>query len=725
MKDVYEFKIVGMDCAEEIAALKHTLLPYVKNENYLLFDLLQGKLTVKNEALYFKQEIIERLIRKAGLKSEMWSAYKSNLHQPQPFLKKHIRALLTLISAIAVMVGFVLHGTDHGFINALVGKEDGGTTFPLYAKLSFSLAIITGGWFIFPKALYASKRLKPDMNLLMTIAVIGAVGINQWFEAATVTLLFSVALLLESWSVSRARGAIQALLSTVPNTANVICEHHGDVENKPIEEITVGQLLIVKPGEKIPLDGVVKQGETYVNQAPITGESMPVIKKVGDTVYAGCLNEDGSIDIKVSKTAQESTLARIIAQVEQAQANRATTEKWVEKFAKYYTPIMILLAVLIMLVPPLLFGGSWTQWIYEGLVILVIACPCALVISTPISIVAGLAAAARSGVLIKGGQYLEIPSKLTAIAFDKTGTITKGVPTIQRIIPVANYSEDFILQIASALENKSAHPLARAVLECANQRKLIIPGSRNVQAIKGKGVTGEVKNKAYWLGSHRFVHEHVSDRQLEDIHPDILQLETLGHSILVLGYEDIVCGVISIADAIKPEAPRMIQSLKANNMKTVLLTGDNEGTAKAINEQCQFNEVFSELLPHDKVQKIQELQAKGEMIGMVGDGINDSPALATANLGIAMGAMGSDAAIETADIALMNDDITKIPWLIMHSKRVLSIIKQNISFALVVKLCFIVLALNELATLWMAIGADIGASLIVIFNGLRLLRPKR
>lgn len=724
MRDVYEFKIVGMDCAEEIATLKHALLPYIKDENYLLFDLLQSKLTVKNEALSFQQKIIERLVKKTGLKAEIWSAYKDNLHQPQPFLKKHIRALLTLISAIAVMVGFILNGIDHGFMNALVGKKDGGTTFLVYAKLSFSLAIITGGWFIFPKALYACKRLKPDMNLLMTIAVLGALGINQWLEPAAVTLLFSVALLLESWSVRRASSAIQTLLSTVPITANVISRHRGNVRNTPVEEITVGQLLIVKPGEKIPLDGVVKQGETYVNQAPITGESMPVIKKIGDSVYAGSLNKDGCINIEVSKTAQDGTLARIIIQVEQAQKNRALTEMWVEKFAKYYTPLMILLASLIMLVPPLFLGGAWAQWIYEGLVILVIACPCALVISTPISIVAGLASAARSGVLIKGGQYLEIPSKLTILAFDKTGTITKGTPTIQRIIPISNCSQDFILQISSSLETKSTHPLARAVLAHAKQRQLNIPTSRNVQAIQGKGVTGEIENKIYWLGSYRFAHEHINDHQLENIHSDILQLETLGHSILVLGHEDIACGVISIADAIKPGAPELIQSLKEKQIKTVLLTGDNEGTAKAINEQCQFNTIYSELLPHNKVQKIQELQAKGEIVGMVGDGINDSPALATANLGIAMGAMGSDAAIETADIALMSDDITKIPWLIMHSKRVLRIIKQNISFALAVKLCFIVLALNELATLWMAIGADIGASLIVIFNGLRLLKPK-
>lgn len=724
MKNAYEFKIYGMDCVEEVSALKHTLLPYVKEEENLLFDLLQGKLTVKNEKQQFELERLARLIRQAGLKSDNWEDYKKNSHQSQPFIKKHVRALLTLVSAVAVIIGFILHGIDHGFVNALIGSKDSTGDFPLNAKVSFGIAIIAGGWFIFPKALYACKRLKPDMNLLMTIAVIGAIGINQWFEAATVTLLFSVALLLESWSVNKARGAIQALLSSVPNTANVICQHHGDIESKPVEVIAIGTILIVKPGEKIPLDGMITQGETYVNQAPITGESMPVMKKEGNNVYAGSINEDGSVEIKVSKTAQDSTLARIIAQVEQAQANRATTEKWVEKFAKYYTPLMILLAVLIMLVPPLFFGGNWSQWIYEGLVILVIACPCALVISTPISVVAGLASAARSGVLIKGGQYLEIPSKLTALAFDKTGTITKGAPMIQRIIPVSDYNEDVVLQIASALEKKSSHPLARAVLSCARQRELKIPDAKNVNAIKGKGVFGWVEGKYYWLGSHRFVHEKVNDQRLEDVHPDILQLEKQGHSILVLGYEDTVCGVISIADEIKPEAKATVQSLKANHINTVLLTGDNNGTAKAINEQCQFDQVYAELLPNDKVQRIQELQEKGEVVAMVGDGINDSPALATANLGIAMGAMGSDAAIETADIALMSDDIERLPWLIAHSKRVLAIIKQNISFALVVKFCFIVLALNELATLWMAIGADIGASLLVIFNGLRLLKAK-
>jgi Cd2+/Zn2+-exporting ATPase len=713
-----------MDCIEEVSVLKRTLLPYVREEECLLFDLLQGKLTIKDENHRFEQNHLVRLIHQAGLKSDSWDDYKKNMHQPKSFCKKHVRSILTVVSAVAIIVGFILHGFDHGFANALIGSKDSMGEFPLNAKVSFSIAIIAGGWFIFPKAFYACKRLKPDMNLLMTIAVIGAIGINQWFEAATVTLLFSVALLLESWSVNKARGAIQTLLSSVPNTANVVCKHHGGIENKPVEEIAIGTTLIIKAGEKIPLDGVITQGETYVNQAPITGESMPVMKNVGDMIYAGSINQDGSIEIQVSKTAQDSTLAHIIAQVEQAQANRASTEKWVEKFAKYYTPLMILLAVLIILVPPLFFAGNWSQWIYEGLVILVIACPCALVISTPISIVAGLASAARSGVLIKGGEYLEIPSRLTTIAFDKTGTITKGEPVIQRIIPIADCNENAVLQIASALEKKSSHPLARAVLSYAHQRELEIPDAINVQTIKGKGVFGWIKDKPYWLGSHRFVHEKVNDKLLEGVHNEILQLESQGHSILVLGCDNTVCGVISIADEVKPAAKAMIQSLKSSHINTVLLTGDNKGTANAINEQCQFDEVYSELLPSDKVQKIQLLQAKGEVVGMVGDGINDSPALASANLGIAMGAMGSDAAIETADIALMSDDIERLPWLIAHSKRVLAIIKQNISFALIVKLCFIVLALNELATLWMAIGADIGASLLVIFNGLRLLKAK-
>ncbi|GMU91702.1 MAG: hypothetical protein AMXMBFR4_07600 [Candidatus Hydrogenedentota bacterium] len=556
----------------------------------------------------------------------------------------------------------------------------------------------------------------------MTIAVIGAALLGEWFEAATVTFLFAFALLLESWSVDRARHAIRSLMEWSPAKARVRCGHDGFLEERPIEKVALGAIVVVRPGERIPLDGVVCSGSTTVNQAPITGESREVGKGVGDSVFAGTINNEGSIEFRVTREASDTALARIIRMVEEAQGRRARSEQWVERFARYYTPAMMALAAGIAVVPPL-FVGDWNRWFYEALVLLVIACPCALVISTPVSIVAGLAAAARKGVLIKGGLFLESAARIRAVALDKTGTLTTGRPEVQHVVPLNDHSPTELLERAAAIEVHSEHPIAHAIVNHAIQHHVSITRAENFISLRGRGAEATWNGRPFWLGSHRMLHElGVNDTEF---HESASKLEDEGHSLVVVGNDDHICGFISVADSVRPGARDALSALKSAGVSHVrMLTGDNEGTAQAVARATGVDAYEAELMPEDKVTAVGALVRKFEHVAMVGDGVNDAPAMAAASLGIAMGAAGSDAAIETADIALMSDDLSKLPWLIGHARRTLRTIQQNIAFALGVKAIFVALALLGHATLWMAIAADMGASLLVIFNALRLLQTK-
>jgi Cd2+/Zn2+-exporting ATPase len=720
------YKVYGLDCIEEVRIIKEALSSTV-DDNDLSFDLLNGKLTIQNPSNKYTQETIEPLFKKTGMRTIPWENYITNT-QKDGFFAAHGRLISTSLGALFLIIGFLNHAWFHDFYDALAGSDKSFESLHQYPPMTiilYIISIISGGWYVFPKALAAVRRLSADMNLLMVVAVVGAASINQWLEAASVTTLFSLALLLESWSIGKARKAIQRLMQLTPDKAHVYCCSHKSFEAKELDEVSVGSTILVKPGEKIPLDGEVLKGEPYINEAPITGESLSVCKQEGDMVYAGSINGNTRFEFKSTKLATDTTLARIITMIQEAQSKRAKSERWVEKFARYYTPIMMCLAILIAVLPPLILGQGWTQWFYEGLVILVIACPCALVISTPVSIVAGLNAAARNGILVKGGNYLEIPASIKAIAFDKTGTLTKGQPVIQRIIALNGHSEEQLLGIAASLEANTDHPLAQAILAKAEQQAINFTHAEKFKVIEGKGAEGTIDGEYYWIGSHRFLHELFPNNENERVHNAALNLEDEGHSLVIIGTKEHVCGVISIADELKLEAPNVVQELHDLHIKHVtMLTGDNNGTAQAIANKLKLNDYFSELLPEDKVTKIKELKHKFEKVAMVGDGINDAPAMATSSLAIAMGAMGSDAAIETADIALMTDDIKQIPRLIKHSKRVLHIIKQNISFSLAIKLVFIILAMLDMATLWIAIAADMGASLLVIFNALRLLKMK-
>jgi Cd2+/Zn2+-exporting ATPase len=713
------FRIQELDCAEECNLLRKALQGKAGIER-LDFDVINGEMTVTYDSNVTDSEKILQMIRSTGMQAKL----QSEKEKPEALTlwQKHGRLLLCIASGAFLLVGFILHLSGPIDFGDIGGLEPDYRFPPLLVALFYLLAIVCGGWFVAPKALASAKRLSPDMNVLMVVAVFGSIAIGQMFEGAAVTFLFSLALLLESWSVDRARKAISALLDLSPTLARVMV--NGDLVEKKVEDVSIGERVLVRPGEKVPLDGDVVAGSSSINQAPITGESMPVSKKKGDPIFAGTINEDGALEMTVTKGANDTTLARIIQMVQDARQRRAKSEQWVDRFSRVYTPIMMGLAIVVALAPPLFFGGSWMEWIYRGLVMLVIACPCALVISTPVSIVSALTAAARSGVLIKGGVYLEAIGKLTAIAFDKTGTVTIGKPKVQKIVPLNDHTEDDLLEIAAKLEKPSEHPLARAVLEKAEEKGIQVEPAQDYQIFKGLGAEGTIDGQRFWIGSHRFMHEK-KRKESEEAHNEALALEDAGHSVVAIGDFTHICGLLSIADEARENISETLSAIEDLGVKKlVMLTGDNQKTAESLAEQVGLKSFFAELMPEDKVSAIEELKKEHEVIAMVGDGVNDAPAMAASSFGIAMGAMGTDAAFETADVVLMTDDLSQLPWMIRHARRTLKIIKQNIIFALSIKALFILLALFGMATLWMAIAADTGASLLVVFNGLRLLKRK-
>lgn len=721
------FKVRGMDCAEETNALRRTV-GSLSGVTDVTFNLLQGTMTVTAAEGAAGERDILSAVERAGMSARPAG---DGDRSPSPasagtFWRSHGRAVLCAASGVSAAAGFLSHWILKGSLaDALMGGGwNGAHPLPAVSIALYLAAVAAGGWFVFPKAASALRRVSADMNLLMTIAVLGAAVIGEWFEAAAVTFLFSLSLVLEAWSVGRARDAVTALIASAPQTARYICPHDGDIMERPVEEVPLGATVLVRPGERIPLDGIITDGGAFVNQAPVTGESLPVEKRGGDPVFAGSIDEDGAIAFRVTKPASDTVIARIVRMVEEAQSRRAPSEQWVEKFARYYTPSMILLAAAVALVPPLAAGAGWQRWFYEALVILVIACPCALVISTPVSVVAALASAARAGVLIKGGAFLEEAGRVRAVALDKTGTVTRGIPEVQRIVPLNGHTEEELFDRAAALEIHSRHPLAKAVVRKAEALgRTIVPAER-YREFSGRGAQGSIAGRTFWIGSRRLLQE----KAMEDggIRRSIDALEDDGHSVVVLGNDGHVCGLIGVADGVRKNAPSVVADLKRAGVKEVfLLTGDNGGTARAVSERIGADGFLAELLPGEKLKAVEDAKRRCGSVAMVGDGINDAPALAAATLGIAMGAAGTAAATETADVALMSDDLTRIPWLIRHGRRTLRTIRWNVGFALAVKLAFMGLALAGIATLWMAIAADMGASLLVIANALRLLNGER
>jgi len=716
------YRVEGLDCGEEVAVLKKEVgaFPGVTSLN---FDVVHAKMVVDFDPDQVDSTRIEEAVAAAGMKAVPWDQRFAE-EESATFRARHGRLIMVCISVTALAAGLFSHWRLHGdILDALgVGYTMPGHVFPPVSIAFYVIAAVAGAWYVLPKAWAAFLRLRPDMNLLMTVAIIGAMCIGEWFEAGTVAMLFAVANLLEHWSVGRARRAISALVNMRPTVARLIDPERGGIVERSIENVPVGAIVIVRPGEKIPLDGIITKGRTSVNQAPITGESMPVDKEPGDEVFAGSINGEGAIEFRVTKPAEDTTLARIIHLVQEAQSRRAPAEQWVEQFARYYTPAMMILASLIAIVPPLLLGGDWAEYIYKGLVILVIACPCALVISTPVSVVAALTSAARNGVLIKGGVHLEGIGKIHVLALDKTGTLTHGMPEVQRVIPMNGHTVEELLERAAALEANSEHPLARAILRYAEEHGVTMRKEvEDFRALTGKGAEARIDGRPFWIGNLRMAREKgaATDALLEEA----ARSEDAGHSVVVIGNDRHVCGLISVGDAPREEAAYAVEQLKRLGIRHIaMLTGDNERAARALAVRVGVNDVYAELLPEDKVRIVEELKQRYGRTAMVGDGVNDAPAMAAADTALAMAAMGTDVAVETADIALMTDDLGRVPWLVRHSRRALRTIKQNIVFALGLKFAFIVLAVAGVASLWMAIAADTGASLLVIFNALRLLR---
>ncbi|MGD0397721.1 MAG: heavy metal translocating P-type ATPase [Syntrophobacteraceae bacterium] len=717
----HSFQIKGMCCGQEVELLKSEVAPIVGGDQRISFDLLQSRMTISGSIDASVSERVMAAVARTGMEAvpsgEVCSAGVCAAKGGSAW-EKHGRFISCASSGLLLIAAFVFQALHLGNISAALAGRSGGP--PVFSVVLFASAILAGGWLIFPKALYAARKLKPDMNLLMTVAVLGAIALGEWLEAASVSFLFSLALLLESWSLEKAKREITALLDITPPMARFICPDDGNIAEKPVDEIPVGATVVVRPGERIPLDGVITRGTTSVNQAPITGESACIPKGLGSEVFAGTINEEGTIEFSSTRPASDTTLSRIIRMVDEGRSRRAPVEQWVDKFARAYTPFMMLVAIAIVAVPPLFTGGGWAKWFYEGLVVLVIACPCALVISTPVTIVAGLGSAARNGVLVKGGAYLEAPARLKAIAFDKTGTITFGEPAVKQVIPMGDHTETGLLANAAALEAHSTHPFARAIIRHVESRGIQATVADNFTILPGQGAEASIGGKAFWIGSYRMLERW--RRESPVFHDAINRIEEAGNSLMVMWCDDHVCGLVSVADQVRPEASRAVSGLKALGLeKVVMISGDNHKTVELIAKAVGIDEFHSELLPEDKVRLVSELKTRFGAIAMVGDGINDAPALAAATIGIAMGAMGSDAAIETADIALMSDDLSKIPWLIRHSRKTMTVIRQNVFFALLVKALFICMAAAGVATLWEAIAADMGASLIVIFNGLRML----
>jgi Cd2+/Zn2+-exporting ATPase len=691
------FRIEAMDCPTEQTLIQNKL-GKLAGVQQLEFNLINRILGVTHD-LPTTAPIIDA-IKSLGMQAD---PIEEGVAPAEPPAKKHWWPLA--VSGVGALGAEVLHFTNAAptWVIALVAL----------------ISIFSGGLTTYKKGWIALKNLNLNINALMSIAVTGAILIGQWPEAAMVMFLFTVAELIEAKSLDRARNAISGLMQMTPEQATVR-QADGSWVEQDVKVIELGAIVRVRPGERIGLDGEVTSGQSTIDQAPITGESLPIEKTVGDKVFAGTINQAGSLEYKVTAAANNSTLARIIHAVEQAQGARAPTQRFVDTFAKVYTPAVFIFALGVALIPPLFMAGVWFDWIYRALVLLVVACPCALVISTPVTIVSGLAAAARKGILIKGGVYLEGGYKLDHLALDKTGTITHGKPVQTDYLSLLPNMEDSAPALAASLAGRSDHPVSLAIANAAVDKNLTVHTVDNFEALAGRGVKGEINGEVYYLGNHRLVEElNLCSPALEE---KLFALEKQGKSVVLLLDKSGPLALFAVADTVKDTSREAIQQLHDLGIKTLMLTGDNTHTAKAIADQVGIDQAQGDLLPTDKLQAIEALYAKGHRVGMVGDGINDAPALARSEIGFAMAAAGTDTAIETADVALMDDDLRKIPAFIQLSRRTSSILKQNIALALVIKAIFLAVTFLGMATMWMAVFADMGVSLLVVFNGLRLLR---
>ena len=700
-----KYRIANMDCPTEERLIRNKLANMAGVVG-LDFNLMNRVLDVHHTLPSLAT--VEAALHGIGMQAVPMEAGAAPVRDPNEGKLSGLQKGLLVVSGLAAFGAEALAWTTHA------------DSSPLVIALAL-LSIATGGWPTLKKGWIALKSLTLNINFLMSLAVFGAIAIGQWPEAAMVIFLFAIAELIEGLSLNRARNAVQSLMQLAPDTATV-ADAGGAWQQVAVATVAIGAVMRVKPGERIALDGVVASGESSVNQAPITGESMPVDKTVGDVVYAGTINERGVLDITVTANSGNSTLAKIVKVIEETQGKQAPTQRFVDNFARYYTPAVVVFAILVAIVPPLLTGAPFMAWVYKALVMLVIACPCALVISTPVTVVSGLTAAARRGILVKGGQFLETGYRIKAIAVDKTGTLTMGKPAVTDVVAMDGSDRDAILLLAASLDAHSAHPLAAAIVKAGPPAGNHLPVTQ-FAALHGRGVQGHIDGQTYYLGNARLMTElNVLTPALQAI---LARLEQQAYTAMVLATQAGALGVIAVADVLRPTAASAIARLNALGVTTVMLTGDNLLTAQRIAAEVGVSLVKAELLPENKLDEIKALQQQFGVVAMLGDGVNDAPALAQADIGFAMGAAGSDTAIETADVALMDDELGKLPEFISLSQRTRAILVQNISFAIGIKAVFFGLALAGMATLWMAVFADVGASLLVVANGLRLLRGSK
>lgn len=687
------FSVEGMDygsCAKSIE--KHlNNLSYV---NDVQVSFSTGKMQVDFEGNQIKN--IENEVSKIGYVATLNSTDNKNDTKWHLFKKP-------ILSAILLCLGLVLTITN----------------LPIWVpNLMYILAIIVSGVKPLKSAYYAIKSKSLDMNVLMSVAVIGAILIGEFFEGAIVVLLFTIGTLLQTISIDKTRHSIQSLMNITPSTATVIAEN--SLISRDLKNIRVGEILLVKPGERVPLDGTITEGYSSLNQAPITGESIPIDKTINDDVFAGSINENGTLNIRVSKLIEDTTISKIIHMVEEAQENKAPTQAFIDRFSEVYTPIVFVLALLVMIIPPIFSLGTRGEWFYKGLELLVIACPCALVISTPVAIVTAIGSAAKIGVLIKGGNHLEALGTLSALAFDKTGTLTEGQPKVDTIKSIDS-DEETLLNIVMSLESYSTHPISNAIVDYATQFNAKASYITNFKNIVGQGIKGKINESDVYAGNLKLITS--INKQIENYKDEINTYEQEGYTVIIVASSDIIHGLITVANPLRSNINKTLQQINGTHIKnTVMLTGDNKGTAYKIAQLVGIKEVYAELMPGDKLSTIKGLQNKGYHVGMIGDGINDAPALAQSDVGIAMGGIGSDTAMETADVVLMSDDINQLTRTISISKKTKNIIKQNIYFSILIKLIAFILVFPGLLTLWLAVLSDTGAAILVILNSLRLLK---
>jgi Cd2+/Zn2+-exporting ATPase len=697
------FRVQGMDCADEAGPIERALRKK-KDVRDIRFNLIEQIVQVYHSTS--ENEIVET-IKKAGFDAvPVLDGGQARKVEPGAGRVLRRQRLLLWVTGLLVLSGIGLISWVH---------------YPFAGRLLILGGILLGGYRIARKGLVEARALRLGINFLMTVAVIGAMVLGEWQEGGMVVFLFALANYLEERSMERARRGIRELMDLSPPVANLLKD--GQVLEVPVEKISVGQKILIRPGERIPLDGEIVEGRSRINEAPVTGESRPVRKTAGDEVFAGSLNGNGALVVRVSRPYSDSTIQRIIHLVQEAQASRARSQRFVDRFAAYYTPIVVGFSVLVAVLPPLFWGQAFAAWVYRALVLLVISCPCALVIATPVTFVSALTSAMRQGILVKGGIYLEDFARVRVLALDKTGTLTFGRPKVEYILTLNDLSESEVLQTAASVELNSEHPLATAVVEAAREKGLELRACSAFRALPGKGVEGVVNGDRIFIGNHAFFEE----RRICDpsVHARLAKIEKANQTAVLVGSEDRLFGILAISDAVRPRVKEAIRQMRSLGIdRIVMLTGDNHRTAEAVARKIGVDVCYSELMPDQKLEKIHALRREFGSVAMVGDGINDAPALAAASVGISMGASATDTALEIAHIALLKDDLGKLPFLRQLAGKTLTKVRENIFLAIGMKGLFLALAMVGMATLWMAVIADMGTSLFVIFNGMRLLRYK-